>query len=138
MNVEPDTVSVTEAVIVRPATLQPIGPGGVIEKEGCRVSTVSVVHDEAVQPLPVFVTVAQYWPAAEVVKEEAVEAFPVQEYVYEPPQPVADTDTVRVGFVQVIGPLLVAATVGRHVSTVSVVQEDAVQPFPVFVTVAQY
>ena len=45
---------------------------------------------------------------------------------------------MRVGFVQVIGPLLVAATVGRHVSTVRVVQEDAVQPFPVFVTVAQY
>ena len=45
---------------------------------------------------------------------------------------------MRVGFVQVIGPLLVAATVGRHVSTVSVVHDDAVQPFPVFVTVAQY
>jgi hypothetical protein len=34
--------------------------------------------------------------------------------------------------------LFVAETDGWHVSTVSVVQDDAVQPFPDWVTVTQY
>ena len=60
MNVTPETVSVTVAVIVRPAALQLIGPGAVIEHVGCKVSTASVVQADDVQPLSLFVTVTQY------------------------------------------------------------------------------
>ena len=58
-----------------------IGPLLVAATVGRHVSTVRVVQEDAVQPFPVFVTVAQYWPALEVVKEAPVEELPVQEYV---------------------------------------------------------
>ena len=45
-----------------------------------------------------------------------------------PVQAVALADTVRLGLVQVIGPLLVAFTVGRQVSTTAEQELEAVQP----------
>ena len=55
-----------------------------------------------------------------------------------PAQAVALASTVRVGLVQVIGPLLLGETVGLQVSTESVVEPEAVQPFPLCVTVTVY
>jgi hypothetical protein len=67
-----------------------------------------------------------------VLNEDAVEELFVQLYdaIVLPWHAVALADTVREGLVQVIGPLFVAATVGRQVSTASVVQEEAVHPLP--------
>ena len=45
-----------------------------------------------------------------------------------PVQAVALAETVRLGLVQVIGPLLVAFTVGRQVSTTAEQELEAVQP----------
>jgi hypothetical protein len=71
----------TEAVIVNPATLHPIAEvGAVIEHVGRTVSTASVVQEEAVQPLPDWVTVTQYVFAALVLNEDAVEELFVQLY----------------------------------------------------------
>lgn len=64
-----------------------------------------------------------------VVKEALVLLF---DHAYDkvlPSQAVAEAETVREGFVQVIGPLLDAVTEGLQVSTASVVEPVAVQPF---------
>jgi hypothetical protein len=64
------------------------------------------------------------------VLKEAVVAPPVQLYeaIDLPAQAVALAETVRLGLVQVIGPLLVAVTEGRQVSTTAEQELEAVQP----------
>ena len=124
------TVRVGFAQVIGPLLLQ-VAAGGV-------TSAVRVVEQVAVQPLSVLVTVTVYVPATLTTGHCEVDVNPpgpVHEYVLFAAPSHAFTLIVLVVLVQVSGPLLLHTAGGGVISEVRVVEQVAVQPFVVLVTV---